>query len=146
MKTIRISLLIVMLLTAFSVTYAQSPQVYKDGTVWTVSFIKLKANMGDEYLTSLKSTWKATQDEAVKQGLILSYKILSGQASNPSDWDIMLMIEYKNLAAMEGNDEKWDAISKKVLGGEEAMKTINANRVNVREIYGGKVLREVVYK
>jgi hypothetical protein len=147
MKTMKITLIIaIAMLVTVSFTYAQSSKVYKDGSVWTVAFVKLKANMGDEYLTSLKTTWKATQEEAVKQGLIVSYKILSGVAANPEDWDIMLMVEYKNMAAMEGNDDKWDAIEKKVIGGAEAMKTINTNRVNVRDIYGGKLLHEIIYK
>jgi hypothetical protein len=41
--------------------------------------------MSTEYINSLKANWKLTHDEAVKQGLILSYKILAGDASNPDD-------------------------------------------------------------
>jgi hypothetical protein len=121
-------------------------KTFKDGTVWDVSFVKTKANMGVEYLNSLKSNWTKVYDEAIKQGLVVSYKILAGEAANPEDWDIMLMVEYKNLASMEGNDDKWEAIAKTVMGGEEAMKSTNQKRVDVREIYGSKVLREVVYK
>jgi len=55
-----------------------------------VSFIKTNANMSEDYIKSLKTTWKAVHDEAIKQGLILSYKILVGTAANPEDWDIML--------------------------------------------------------
>ena len=99
-----------------------------------------------DYLKNLKNNWKATHDEAVKQGLIVSYKILEGASANPEDWDIMLMTEYKSLSAMEGADEKWDAISKKIIGGEDAMKKLNESRVSMRTIYGGKLLREVVYK
>lgn len=121
-------------------------KMYKDGTVWNVGFIKLKPNMEVEYLNSLKTTWKATNDEAIKQGLILSYKILEGDAANPDDWGVMLMQEYKNLAAMEGNDDKWDAIRKTIIGSDDAMKATNQARVNVRDIYGTKNLREIIYK
>lgn len=110
--------------------------------------MKTKANMSIEYLNGLKSNWKAIHDEAVAQGLILSYKILDGAAANPDDFDIMLMVESKNMASLEGNEEKWDAIRKKIMGekAEEAMKTVNQARVDVREIYGAKLMREVVYK
>jgi len=101
--------------------------------------------MGDEYLKNLKGTWNAVHAEAVKQGLILSYKVLSGAAANPQDWDIMLMAEYKNLASMEGNEEKWDAIYKKVVGDEAAQKKLSETRVSMRTIFGEKLLREVVY-
>ena len=138
-------LLAVVLIASSVFSYAQTKN-FKDGSVWEVSFIKTKANMSVEYLNSLKANWKATHDEAVKQGLILSYKILGGEASSPGDWDVMLMTEYKNMAALQGNDEKWDAIMKSVVGGEESMKSTNQARVNVREIYGSKTLREVIYK
>jgi hypothetical protein len=145
MKKITALLLIAFALT-FSSTLVAQDKSYKEGSVWQVGFIKVSANMTVEYLNNLKNNWKATHDEAVKQGLIISYMILQGTASNPEDWDIMLMTEYKNLAAMEGQEEKWDAISKKIIGGEDAMKKLNESRVSMRTIYGGKMLREVVYK
>jgi hypothetical protein len=146
MKTNRLFIILFIGMFALANAGFAQDKVYKDGSVWEVSFIRLKSGMEDDYIKSLKTTWKAMQDEGVKAGLILSYKILAGSASSPSDWDMMLMIEYKNLASMEGNEDKWDAISKKVIGGQEAMKTLMENRVNMREIYGQKLLREVVYK
>ncbi len=148
MKTIHVRILFtVALLLAMSTSiFAQTTKAYKDGTVWSVTFVKLKANMGDEYLKGLKTTWNAVSAEGVKQGLLVSYKILQGSASNPDDFDVILMQEYKSLAAMEGNDDKWDAIEKKIVGGEDAMKTLNQNRVSMREIYGHKLMREVIYQ
>jgi hypothetical protein len=146
MKT-KITLSIIALIISFnqSISFAQTKS-YKGGSVWDVSFVKVKANMSVEYLNSLKGTWTATQEEAIKQGLVVSYKILDGKSTSPEDWDIMLMVEYKNLAAMEGNDEKWDDIRKKIIGGDDALKAINTSRINIRDIYGSKILREVVYK
>jgi hypothetical protein len=145
MKKIITLILIAFTLTLSSTLNAQD-KTFTNGSVWQIGFIKVGANMNVEYLNNLKNNWKATHDEAVKQGLIVSYKILQGAAANPEDWDIMLMTEYKSMAAMEGQEDKWDAISKKVIGGEEAMKKLNESRVSMRTIYGGKLLREVVYK
>ncbi len=138
-----VSMFILMLINVSA--YAQERQ-FTSGTVWTVSMVKTKANMGVEYLNSLKANWKAINDEAKAQGLILSYKILDGRAANPEDFDIMLMLETKDLSSMEGTEAKWDAIRKKVMGGEDANKTVNQARLNVREMYGSKVMREVIYK
>jgi len=145
MKT-RNLLLIAIIMIALSASSFAQDRTYKDGSAWTVSFIQLKNGMGIDYINSLKTTWKAVQDEGIKQGLILSYKIFEGPASNPDDWQIMLMVEYKNLASMEGNEDKWDAISKKVVGNEEDQKKLRDSRVNMRTMYGTKMLREVVYK
>ncbi len=145
MKT-KITLLVVVLVIAFSVNSFAQDRTYKDGSAWTVSFIQVKNGMGRDYINSLKTTWKAVQDEAVKQGLILSYKILEGTASNPDDWQIMLMVEYKNLASMEGNEDKWNVIQAKVVGNEEDQKKLRDIRVNMRTMYGTKLMREVIYK
>jgi hypothetical protein len=145
MKKIINLIIIAVLLTCSTTLFAQE-RSYTTGSAWSVGFIKVNANMGVDYLNSLKGTWKAMHDEAVKQGLIVSYKILEGMSSNPEDWNIMLMVEYKNLAAMDGIESKWDAINKKVIGGEDAAKKLNESRVSMRTIYGNKVLREVVYK
>jgi hypothetical protein len=143
-KVITVITLAVMLV--ISTTAFAQDRNFKDGSVWQVGLIKSSANMSEDYLISLKTSWVAVHEEALKQGLILSYKVLSGGAANPEDWDIMLMTEYKNMASTEGLHDKWDAIEKKVLGSEEAMKKLNETRVSMRTIYGGKLLREVVYK
>ena len=56
------------------------------------------------------------------------------------------MAEYKDLASMDGNEDKWDAIYKNIVGSDDAMKKLNDSRANMRSIYGGKVLREIIYK
>lgn len=145
MKT-KILVLIVLLVIALSNNSFAQERTYKNGSAWTVAFVQVKNGMSLDYLNSLKTTWKAVQDEGIKQGLILSYKVFEGTASNPDDWQIMLMVEYKNLAGMEGNEDKWDAIQKKVVGNEEDQKKLRELRVNIRTMYGTKMMREVVYK
>jgi hypothetical protein len=145
MKRITTLLVLAVALILSSGLQAQE-KTYKNGSVWQVGFIKVGANMSVDYLNNLKTNWKATHDEAVKQGVILSYKILVGASANPDDWDVMLMTEYKNLEAVEASEGKWESISKKIIGGEDAAKKLNESRASMRTIYGGKLLREIVYK
>jgi len=49
------------------------------------------------------------------------------------------------MAAMDGNEDKWDALEKKVVGNEDCPEKLNETRVNMRTIYGGKLLREIIY-
>jgi hypothetical protein len=145
MKRITIILVIAVIFMAVATSYAQD-KVYKEGSVWSLGMIKTNANMNKEYLKQLKTTWIAVNDEAVKQGLILSYKVLSGVSANPEDFDILLLVEYKNLASMDGQEDKWDEIYKKVIGNDEAQKKLNEARLAMRSIYGGKWFREITYK
>jgi hypothetical protein len=145
MKTTMKIILVAVVLLLGTRVFSQE-RTYKDGSVWNVSFIKTNSGMGNDYITNLKTTWKAVNDEALNQGLILSYKILDGNFANPQDWNIMLMVEFKDLASMEGKDDKWDAIYKKVIGDEAAEKQLRDSRVSQRTIYGEKLMREVIYK
>lgn len=131
-----------------SYLFAQTDKPYKEGTVWQVSFIKTKANMGEEYLKGLSANWVKIHNEAVKQGLIVSYKVLTGDASNPQDWDIMLMVEYKNMAVMDdtSTEAKWETLMKSFVGSEDQQKSLNQQRGDIREIYGSKLVREVIFK
>jgi hypothetical protein len=119
---------------------------YTEGSVWDVSFIRIKPGMDTDYLKSLAAGWKKVFDEAKKDGLVLSYKILSGSAANKDDWDMMLMVEYKNMATLDGLETKFDAINKKVVGSESQQKEVMTKRVEMREIIGGKLLRELLLK
>lgn len=132
---------------ASNIIYAQSDEVYNEGTVWTLSFIRVKANATEDYLKGIKNTWEASAREQVKAGLIKSYKIFLGSAANEQDFNLILMEEYPNLAAMDPTPEKLAAgrmIDKKV---EENMKgefekTVS-NYENIRKWMGMKVMREI---
>ncbi len=119
---------------------------YKEGTVWEVTFVKTIPGMSNDYLRSLAANWRNANEEAKKQGLILSYRILSGSAANKDDWDLLLMIEYKNMAALDGANEKWEAIDAKIFGSPEQRKVLYTKRSEVREIVGSKVVREITLK
>ena len=119
---------------------------YNEGTVWQVSFIRTTTGMNNDYLRNLSANWRQNCEEAKKQGMIISYKILSGYAANQEDWDLMLMIEYKNMATLDGADEKWESIYKKMIGSQEVQKVGNTKRAEMREILGRKIVREIVLK
>ncbi|TMH43050.1 MAG: hypothetical protein E6H49_01285 [Betaproteobacteria bacterium] len=119
---------------------------YKEGTVWTVTFIKVKPGMFDVYMRDLSVQRKKLMDEAKKQGLIVSERMLSGFAVGREDWDLMLMVEYKNWAAFDGLSDKFDALALRVVGSEEKQVQTMVKRTEVREIVGQKTLQELTFK
>jgi len=102
--------------------------------------------MGDEYLKSLAKTLKLSLEEAKKQNLILDYKILLGNAATPQDFDILLMVESKNMAALDNAREKFDPIARKIVGTTDQQQAIQVKRLDVREIMGTKLMREITLK
>jgi hypothetical protein len=119
---------------------------YREGTVWGVTFIKVKPGMFDVYMRDLASQRKKLMDEARKQGLVVSEKMLTGTAAGRDDWDLMLMVEYKNWAAFDGLSDKFDALALKVIGSEEKQIQAMVKRTEVREIVGGKTMQEITFK
>jgi hypothetical protein len=58
----------------------------------------------------------------------------------------MTMIEYKNMAALDGLDEKWAAVYAKSIGTEQEQRTGSQQRGKIRDILGEKIVREVILK
>ena len=145
-KTVQIVALAALSLGIASLCVAQSDAPYTEGPVWTVTMVKTKAGMGDEYLKELAKTLKASLEEAKKQNLVLDYKILLGNAATPQDFDILIMVESKNMAAQDNAREKFDPIARKVVGTTDQQQAIQVKRLDIREIMGTKLMREITLK
>jgi len=130
--------------TAALTVHAQVKRPYRDGTVWNVSFIRMKPGMDTAYLNYLASDWKRNQEAAKKEGLIVSYKILSTEAHSPDDWNLILMTETKDLASMEANQDKADALTQKMVGDDQKQMQGYKDRSEIREIMGIRQAREIV--
>jgi hypothetical protein len=119
---------------------------YTEGSVWTLSMIKTKTGLSDEYFKQITGTVKPVYEEAKKQKIILSYKILDGEASSPHDFNILILVEYPNMAAFDGLRDKMDPLLAKVMGSEEQRKDMAVKRLDIREILGTKTMREIMLK
>src|SRR3989454_2290987 len=132
--------------TSTAKTTAGSTAPYTEGSVWTLSMIKTKTGLSDEYLKQISGTVKPVYEEAKKQKIILSYKILDGEASSPHDFNILILVEYPNMAAFDSMREKMDPVLAKVMGSEEQRKDMAVKSLDVREILGTKTMREITLK
>ena len=124
--------------------HAQVKRPYHDGTVWNVTFVRMKPGMDTAYLNYVASDWKRNQEAAKKEGLIVSYKVLSTEAHGPDDWNLILMTEVKDLASMEANQDKADALTQKMVGDDQKQMQGYKDRSEIREIMGIRQAREIV--
>jgi hypothetical protein len=157
MKTRNLAVALVVLTGAFLLNvqsiFAQEEKVsdvYDEGTVWNITYVRAHANMGDQYLLGLSKTWAAAMEKFVDAGLIVSYKILSGEASNEDDFNLMLMMEFENFAAYDPDPERearFDEIQKQVQEelGDKYDETLK-NYPTIRDILGSKTMREMKLK
>jgi hypothetical protein len=124
--------------------HAQTKRPYRDGTVWNVTFVRMKPGMDSAYLNYLAADWKRNQEAAKKEGLIVSYKVLATEAHSPTDWNLMLMTETKDLATMEASQDKADALTQKMVGDDTKQMQGYKDRSEIREIMGDRLAREIV--
>lgn len=155
MKKITTYLFTILLAALFvipTVSFAQDDEDFiEEGTVWNVTFIRTKANMGDEYLKNLRQTWGKAMDQYVAEGLIVSYMILDGEAFGWDDFNLMLMMEFENFATFDPDTErekKFDAIQEKLLAemGEEKMDSTVKSYSDMRKMLGTKTFRQISFK
>ena len=137
------SLVLLALIVGVSV-FAQVKRPYHNGSVWNIAFIRMKPGMETAYLNYLAGPWKAEQEASKKEGLILSYKVVGAEGHSPTDWNLMLMTEYKDLATMEANEDKGDALAQKVIGNDAKQMQGYRDRSEIREVMGDRLAREIV--
>jgi hypothetical protein len=129
-----------------SLCSAQSDAPYTEGPVWNLTMVKTKAGMTDEYLKGLAKTLNASLEEAKKQNLVIDYKVLLGDSATPQDFNILIMVESKNMAAQDNAREKFDPIARKVVGTTDQQQALQVKRLDIREIIGTKLMREITLK
>lgn len=124
--------------------YAQVARPYHDGSVWSIAFIHVKPGMDTAYMNYLASDWKKEQDALKAEGLSLSYKVIGVESHTPGEFNLMLMTEYKSLAAMEAGKDKAEAVVQRVIGNDQAQMQGYRNRAELRDVLGDRLGREII--
>jgi hypothetical protein len=144
MKSIKTFLVAMLCVAGFAASSSWAVErPYTQGSVWTVTFVRVKPGMDLTYLRDLASGWKQVMEAARNQKLILSYKVLEGNLTGRDDWNLMLLVESKNWAAFDGADDRFDAIVEKMVGPEKQQMEQMIKRSDMREIVGVKNLQEI---
>lgn len=141
---ILVGLLFVLLLTMSVVVFAQVSRPYRNGSVWNVAFIRIKPGMDSAYMNYLATDWKKSQEASKKEGLILSYKVLTTEAHGSGDFNILLMTEYKDLATMEANEGKEENLAQQIVGNDAKQMQGYKERLEIREVLQDRLAREII--
>lgn len=99
------------MITVGAAAFASEP----NETYVVIDSIRVKPEMRAAYRDYWRSGWLAVRQEAVKQGLILSYRIVEFPADSGLDYDYQLFTEFKSRAAIRDAEPTWQKIIKKVL-------------------------------
>ena len=80
-----------------------------------------------------------------KAGIIIDYKVFSSTPPSPDHPDIILLIIYKNMAAIDKGIEL-EAVAKKVICSTECQNKARVARSEYRKVLGNEYIRELILK
>jgi hypothetical protein len=118
---------------------------YTEGTVTSVSFIRVKDGKMMEYMNYLKGTWKAEHEAEKKAGLVTEYHIYSVEPRHPGEANMILTVTSPNWATLDKTAE-FDAVAVKVEGSLKAADKGYADRGTMREVLGSEPVQELILK
>jgi len=138
---------LVCLLAAGASSAGAQDRPYTEGNVVVVSYIRIKPGMFDRYVKYLDTDYKKIMEAEKKAGVILDYGAYSSPQSNEGDWNMVLRVVYKNMAALDNLRDKTEPLAHGVtnLSPEQAAQA-SAERGAMREQVGGRILRELILK
>jgi hypothetical protein len=144
----RISVVAMAVLAAATLTVARADdsKSYTEGTVSTVTSIRTKPGMFDAYMKWLDTTGKQLRDEEKKAGIIVGYEVYSVVPRSPQDPDLYLVVTYKNMAALDGLDDREEPLTKKIWATRDAAAKADVERGGLREILGTQLVRKLDLK
>ena len=111
-----------------------------------MEFIKTKPGKFDDYMTWLSTVWRQINEEAKKAGIVISYRIYTTEPRTPSDPNLILEVTYPNMAALDGLEDKMDAIDEKIEGTLAKSNQNEIDRGSLRDVIGSTLKRELLLK
>jgi len=119
---------------------------YTEGPVVNVARIRTVDGHFDDYMKWLDTVWKAQNEAGKKMGDVLSYGVYSVEPRGPQDPDLLLVITYKNWAALDNGLAKSDAIMKQTEGSLSAANQSQIDRAKIRTVLGSETMQELKLK
>ena len=146
MKKFILLLLAAILTISTSAVRAQEDHAYTQGPVTIVSFVRTEPGMFEEYLRYLSNTYKKLMETQKKQGVVTDYAVYQTLPRGPQDADVILTVTYKNMAALDGLQERTDPLIKETFGSLPKADSASADRDKLRKQLGSQLVRQLILK
>ncbi len=140
---------LVILAGAIALGLAQTQQVqrpYTEGSVVSHAYVRTKPGMFSRYMQYLDTDWKRYMEELKAAGVVTSYRVLQSPPRSSDDHDLIVLVEYKNMAAFDGLEDRLDPALSRVFGSVPQSDQRSIERGALRENLGERIYRELVLK
>ena len=119
---------------------------YSEGAVINVTRIRTMDGHFDDYMKWLDTGWKRSQELAKKAGYIVSYQVITVEPRTPEDPDLLLIVTYKDWAALDGALAKGDDITKQLGQTNDQANMQQVERGKIRTILGSSTMQVLELK
>ena len=147
----KIGILAFGLAVALSAPASAQLKLYQDYTVSdsvsTVTTVKVKENMVEDYLQGIRNTWIASNAVAKKLGQMKDYHVYVSDLPNSGEFNVVLVTEFANTNDLAPNKARYDAFMRAWGTANEAATRSTTTTVypNLRDITGEYLMREVTF-
>jgi len=125
---------------------------YKDyevsDAVWSVTTVRVDANMDDAYLEGIRDTWAAGNEVALKLGQLESYSIFRSDLPQSGEFNLLLIVKFANTSDLAPNKARYDAFMKEwgEARSKESTEFAQKNYPGMRTLTGQYLMREITLK
>ena len=146
MKRIIIAFVASAAVAGFAVAASAQERVYENGPVWDVGSVQTKPGHFDDYMKYVASTWRAQQETLKKAGYVVDYKVFTTVDARDNEPNVVLAVEWKNMAAFDMPLDQRDAMAKKLFGSMAGASKASIDRESFRTLRGTTMFRELMLK
>jgi hypothetical protein len=120
---------------------------YNEGTVERVNLIHILPGHFTAFMEDIKTNLQPIWEAQKTNGLILGYQVFLNQTkSNPEDWDIGVVLTYKNMASLDGLAQKVLELRMKQYGDRSKEQKVIEKRVESGQIVASYLIRNITMK
>ena len=139
------------LLTTLVFAPLTTAEIWKDyglsEEITELTVVSVKPNYVDAYLTRLKKTWVSSMEIQKDMGVVMDYNVWAANvAAQPN---VFLTVTYKNMGAMQGSKEGYDALMKAMTerfnADQDEQEDLAQGYEDYREIVDYVILNRVEY-
>ncbi|MAJ27631.1 MAG: hypothetical protein CME52_07340 [Halieaceae bacterium] len=139
------------LLTTLVFAPLTTAEIWKDyglsEEITELTVVSVKPNYVDAYLTRLKKTWVSSMEIQKDMGVVMDYNVWAANvAAQPN---VFLTVTYKNMGAMQGSKEGYDALMKAMTerfnADQDEQEELAQGYEDYREIVDYVILNRVEY-
>jgi hypothetical protein len=115
----------------------------KDGPVYVAWYAHVEDGRWWDYMKFLDRVYRVELDALRSKGLIVGYQIVRSEARSHDDWNLAIILEYRNMAALDVPPEELESTELEASKAIPGIKELEKDRDNIRKVIGIRTYREI---